>query len=67
MGVQLQKKKGNIIKLNINRSFLDNEFSYSFTMSKHRISISQKNDVFYELKIDGKSFEQLIIDSKLKK
>jgi len=40
----------------------DNEFAYSFTLSKHKIRITQINAVHYELKIDDKSFEQLMID-----
>ena len=47
-------------------SYFDNDFRYTFTLNKHIMLIVQQNDVFYELSIDGKSFEQLMIDDKNK-
>ena len=44
-------------------ALFDSEFDYSFTLSKHKMRIKQINDVFYELTIDGKTFEQMMINS----
>ena len=40
----------------------DSEYDYSFTLNKHKMKIKQMNNVFYELKIDGRTFEQIMID-----
>jgi len=49
----------------MNRSIFDSDFSYSFTLQKNLVNISQTAENKYEMKIGGHTFTYLMNEGKI--